>query len=153
MSAKFYAAGNHCDSKAMSEFQAMEERFDSLDDCCRAKFSQRVSDCCESHGDGCSLSGKLKFIPVSVILLILPNYLQELNYNLCLFRGCFRDGKIRYVSKRMRTFWQIGNKHLLKQLYESAVNTTCIMMLNFAVRAQKEIANNEELLLSNMRCG
>jgi hypothetical protein len=148
MLVKFYAAGNHCDSKALSEFQAMEKRFDSLDDCCRAKFPQRVSDCCESHSDGCSLSGEMKFIPVSVILLLLQNYLQDLNDYLYLFRRWFRDGKIRYVSKRIRTFWQIGNKHLLKQLYESAANTTCIMMSNFAVRAPKEVANNEELLLS-----
>ena len=65
MSLKFYAVDDHCGAKAMSEFRAMEERFDSLDECCRKKFPQSVSDCCEAGDNGCSLSGSLKFIPVS----------------------------------------------------------------------------------------
>ena len=65
---KFYAVDDHCGTKAMSEFRAMEERFDSLDDCCRVKFPQSVSDCCETGDGGCSLSGSMKYIPVSSFL-------------------------------------------------------------------------------------
>ena len=65
MSLKYYANDNHCDVKAISEFRAMEERFDSLDDCCQAKFPQNISDCCEAAENGCLLSGNYKFIPVS----------------------------------------------------------------------------------------
>lgn len=65
MSLKYYANDNHCDVKAISEFRAMEERFNSLEDCCRAKFPQNISDCCEAADNGCSLSGNHKFIPVS----------------------------------------------------------------------------------------
>ena len=61
---KFYAVHDHCGTKAMSEFRAMEERFDSLDDCCRVKFPQSVSDCCKAGDGGCSLSGNIKYIPV-----------------------------------------------------------------------------------------
>lgn len=68
MSLKFYAVDDHCGSKAMSEFRALEERFDSLDDCCRIKFPLSVSDCCEAGEDGCLRSGHLKFIPVSTFL-------------------------------------------------------------------------------------
>lgn len=68
MSLKFYAVENHCDSKAMSKFRAMEERFDSLDECCRAKFPQSIADCCSVREGECSLSGNLKFIPVSIFL-------------------------------------------------------------------------------------
>ena len=64
MALKYYADIGHCNTKATSMFRALEDRFDSLDECCRAKFPQSVSDCCEA-GDGCSLSGNLKFIPVS----------------------------------------------------------------------------------------
>ena len=65
MTPKFYVIDGHCDSKSMSEFRAMEERFDSLDDCCRTKFPQNISDCCKAGGNNCILSGNLKFIPVS----------------------------------------------------------------------------------------
>ena len=68
MSLKFYAVDDHCGSKAMSEFRALEERFDSLDDCCRIKFPLSVSDCCDAGEDGCLRSGHLKFIPVSTFL-------------------------------------------------------------------------------------
>ena len=63
---KFYALDNYCAAKAMSEFRATEERFGSLDECCRSKFPQSVSDCCEAGDNGCSLSGIFKFIPVSI---------------------------------------------------------------------------------------
>ena len=71
MMPKFYAMNSHCGSKAMSEFRAMEERFDSLDDCCRAKFPHDISNCCKDGGDDCSLSGNLKFIPVRASFLKL----------------------------------------------------------------------------------
>ena len=71
MMPKFYAINGHCGSKAMSEFRAMEERFDSLDDCCRAKFPHDISNCCKDGGDDCSLSGNLKFIPVRASFLKL----------------------------------------------------------------------------------
>ena len=64
MSIKFYSTSDGCDHKALSKFRALEERFDSLDDCCRIKFLENVSDCCD-NGGGCTLSGTLKFIPVS----------------------------------------------------------------------------------------
>lgn len=64
MSLKFFAVGDHCEQKALSQFKAIEDRFDSLDDCCRAKFAQNLSECCEAWDSGCALSGKLKFIPV-----------------------------------------------------------------------------------------
>jgi hypothetical protein len=68
-SLKFYAVDDHCDAKDMSQFRLSEERFESLDECCRAKFPQSISDCCEAgnenDGLGCSLSGYVKFIPVS----------------------------------------------------------------------------------------
>lgn len=69
MTLKFYAInGRHCSSKAMSAFRAMEERFDSLDDCCRTKFPQNVSNCCQDGDGDCSLSGNIKFIPVSALI-------------------------------------------------------------------------------------
>ncbi|KAL3786122.1 hypothetical protein ACHAWO_008014 [Cyclotella atomus] len=65
MALKYYTPGNsdYCSAKAMSKFRALEVRFDSLDECCHTKFPQYVSDCCESSDGGCSLSGKLRFIP------------------------------------------------------------------------------------------
>ena len=65
-SLKFFADDNHCKAKAMSEFIAMEARFDSLDECCRIKFPQGVSDCCKAGEGDCVLSGKSRFIPVSI---------------------------------------------------------------------------------------
>ena len=76
MTLKFYGAEDRCEAKAMSKFRAMEERFDSLESCCRVKFPQNLSDCCATRDDGCSLSGKVKFIPVSVVA-----------YKLSIFRG------------------------------------------------------------------
>lgn len=68
MQLKFYAAGDHCDAKATSKFRAMEERYDSLADCCRAKFALSFSDCCKTTKGGCdNMSGNVKFIPVSTI--------------------------------------------------------------------------------------
>jgi hypothetical protein len=66
MSLKYYALNDHCGSKPISKFVASEEQFDSIDECCRAKFPQSVSDCCEAGS--CTLSGNLKFIPVSYYL-------------------------------------------------------------------------------------
>ena len=63
---KFYPVDGHCEAKALSEFRVMEDRFDSLDDCCRVKFPHGVSDCCETGEDNCILSGNIKFIPVSI---------------------------------------------------------------------------------------
>ena len=65
MALKYYADDKHCGAKAKSTFRALEERFDSLDECCRAKFPLHISDCCEAGGNGCALSGNIKFIPVS----------------------------------------------------------------------------------------
>lgn len=62
---KYYATDDHCKTKALSAFRAMEDRFDLLDDCCRAKFPQNVSHCCEAGDNGCILSGNLHYIPVS----------------------------------------------------------------------------------------
>ena len=74
MSLKYYANDNICDVKAISEFRAMEERFNSLEDCCRAKFPQNISDCCEAVDNGCSLSGNHKFIPVSTSGICNPKF-------------------------------------------------------------------------------
>jgi hypothetical protein len=71
MALKYYTPGNsdYCSAKAMSKFRALEVWFDSLDECCQTKFPQYVSDCRESSDGGCSLSGKLRFIPVSSIII------------------------------------------------------------------------------------
>jgi hypothetical protein len=69
MALKYYANSDFCSTKAMSKFRALEVRFDSLDDCCHTKFPQYVSDCCESSDGSCSLSGNLRFIPVSIIIM------------------------------------------------------------------------------------
>ena len=72
MAVKFFAVSDHCSIKALSEFRIWEDRFDSLDECCRAKFAQSLSYCCEktgSHGS-CILSGLLNYIPVSPVLLL-----------------------------------------------------------------------------------
>ena len=98
MSLKYYANDNHCDVKAISEFRAMEERFDSLDDCCQAKFPQNISDCCEAAENGCLLSGNYKFIPVSTYgichlkfaspdLILTTNFLVELERSNLLQKG------------------------------------------------------------------
>ena len=60
----FFAIGDHCEQKALSQFKAMEERFESLDDCCRAKFAQSLSECCDAGDGDCALSGKLELVPV-----------------------------------------------------------------------------------------
>jgi hypothetical protein len=70
MALKYYPTNsNYCSAKAMSKFRALEVWFHSLDECCHTKFPQYVSDCCESSDGGCSLSGKLRFIPVSSIII------------------------------------------------------------------------------------
>ena len=66
MELRYYADTDKCATKSLSKFQAMEDRFVSLDECCRAEFPQNISGCCEAGGDGCNLSGNLKYIPVSV---------------------------------------------------------------------------------------
>jgi hypothetical protein len=65
MALKYYADSKHCGTKTVSTFRALEDRFDSLDECCQTKFPQSVSECCEAGDTGCSLSGNIKFIPVS----------------------------------------------------------------------------------------
>jgi hypothetical protein len=60
MTLKFFANGDHCDKKALSQFWSFEERlFDSLDDCCRENFPQNTSECCEAGGGCCTLSSNL----------------------------------------------------------------------------------------------
>ena len=71
MTLKFYGAEDHCEAKAMSKFRAMEERFDSHESCCRVKFPHNVFGCCKARDGGCSLSGKVKFIPVSAFAHVL----------------------------------------------------------------------------------
>jgi len=61
---KFFAASGHCSKKPLSEFSIWEERFDSLNDCCRTKFPETLSDCCDAKDLGsCVLSGNLRYIP------------------------------------------------------------------------------------------
>ena len=71
MTLKYYAADDHCEQKALSQFRALEERFETLEDCCRAKFQSNVSECCAAGDSECSLSGNLKFIPVSSLKIML----------------------------------------------------------------------------------
>lgn len=63
-SLKFFASVDGCNEKPLAHFRAWEERFDSLNDCCLAKFPENVSDCCSTNA-GCILSGNTKYIPVS----------------------------------------------------------------------------------------
>jgi hypothetical protein len=65
MALKFFADNDHCGTKSISTFKELEDRFDSLDECCQTKFPQSVSACCEAGDGGCLLSGNFKFIPVS----------------------------------------------------------------------------------------
>ena len=77
MTLQFYSTGGSCKAKAMSKFRAMEERFDSLRKCCRAKFPNSLSDCCSAKDSDC-LSGKIKFIPVRICVFLnfvfFPSY-------------------------------------------------------------------------------
>ena len=127
---KFYAVDDHCGTKARSEFRAMEERFDSLDDCCRVKFPQSVSDCCETGDGDCSLSGSMKYIPVSSFsqyLLYLSNKVIP-DKIIFTIEKTQRNGKTKFVTPRMKTYLQDGNVHFPNLHFGSAVNITCIMM-------------------------
>jgi hypothetical protein len=81
MALKYYADDKSCVPKAMSAFRAFETRFDSLDECCHAKFPLHISDCCEA-GD-CTLSGNVKFIPVSRFLysMLLEVFITDIRAN------------------------------------------------------------------------
>ena len=76
MALKYYADDKQCGTKAMSVFRALEDRFDSLDECCRAKFPLAISDCCEAGDGGCALTGSFKYIPVS------DSYIGLLGFNI-----------------------------------------------------------------------
>ena len=81
MALKYYADDKSCGAKAMSAFRAFETRFDSLDECCHAKFPLHISDCCEA-GD-CTISGNVKFIPVSRFLysMLLEVFITDIHTN------------------------------------------------------------------------
>lgn len=110
MKENFYAVTNGCERKALSRFEALEERFDSLDDCCHAKFPQSVSDCCKTD---CILSGNLKFIPVRISCFgtdVLATFETILNqkYFLCIAR----NGTIKSATLKTKICCQVGNVHL-----------------------------------------
>ena len=115
MELRYYADVDHCETKSLSKFQAMEDRFVSLDDCCRAKFPQNISDCCEAGGNGCNLSGNLKFIPVSISPWS-KSFQTSVNALLTASIFLSRIGRIKFVSPRMRYCWQSGSKLSPRQL-------------------------------------
>ena len=68
MTNKFFAIAEsgRCNRKPLSQFRSWEDRFDSIDDCCRTRFPESFSECCSATDVGsCVLSGNLKYIPVS----------------------------------------------------------------------------------------
>ena len=65
---KFFSTADRCKKKSLSQFRAMEERFESEYDCCREKFPQNLSNCCKI-GDGCDNSINLMYIPVRKLCL------------------------------------------------------------------------------------
>ena len=56
---------NECNRKPLSEFETWEnEIYDSLYDCCRDKFPNYITSCCETPGSGgCPLSGVVQWLP------------------------------------------------------------------------------------------
>jgi hypothetical protein len=119
MTLNFFANGDHSDKKALSQFWSFEERlFDSLDNCCREKFPQNTSECCEAGGSCCPLSGNLKFI---------------LNFD------------DRAATSKIETRWRVGSKHFSKILSSSAVSTTCIMMWHPGEIPGRVLKNNWDL--------
>ena len=58
-------SASQCDSKPMTEFKEFEnERFDTLDECCLAKFPNDLVNCCGADGlGGCIESGVVKYLP------------------------------------------------------------------------------------------
>lgn len=64
---KFYPdyTSHQCNKKPLEEFAAYEvEVFDTLLSCCREKFPNSISSCCDAEGaGGCLESGLMKWIP------------------------------------------------------------------------------------------
>jgi hypothetical protein len=54
-----------CDRKQEKEFESWErERYDSLEECCSAKFAYSYDTCCSAPGlEGCATTGVVLFIP------------------------------------------------------------------------------------------
>ena len=55
-----------CESKIQSEFDEQEEHetYGTLHSCCRDKFPNSLTSCCEASGaGGCTLSGTIQWLP------------------------------------------------------------------------------------------
>lgn len=147
MTVKFFAATDHCGAKALSEFRVGEDRFDSLEECCRAKFTQSLSHCCEKMDGhrGCTLSGSLKYIPVSSatwwrfrncsLSASLNKMLTTLNY----LSHC-RAGSSKFAMQRIWTWWLIGSGTFRRIVWENVVIITCILMWCLVVQILMEVA-------------
>ena len=65
-SSKFYPQDDRfeCGQKPEADFEAGDEKFNTLDVCCETKFPNDKEDCCSVEGlGGCSTSGTLQYVP------------------------------------------------------------------------------------------
>ena len=58
-------SSSECEKKLLTDFEVEgNEKFDTLHACCRDKFPNYITSCCETHGaGGCTLAGTVNWLP------------------------------------------------------------------------------------------